>query len=163
MVDSFLSAAGDGAQIVSLGAGSDTRFWRLNDASQTRQTPLGRYVEVDFPQLTAIKAQRIARNRQLTGTLVSADPSSPKPYAVSHGGTALTAANYALLPLDLRGGAATLDADVLPLLDPSKPTLLIAECVFCYMSPDESAAVIQWFGQTFERTAAVIYEMYGLE
>lgn len=29
VVDSFLTAAGARVQIVSLGAGSDTRFWRL--------------------------------------------------------------------------------------------------------------------------------------
>jgi [phosphatase 2A protein]-leucine-carboxy methyltransferase len=29
VVDSFLATAGGDAQIVSLGAGSDTRFWRL--------------------------------------------------------------------------------------------------------------------------------------
>lgn len=130
--------------------------------------PIARYVEVDFPHLTAMKAQRIARNRALTAAL---EPPSPEPgamaapprtYRVSHGGAALTAPNYALLPLDLRN-AASLDEQLLPLLDTSLPTLLLAECVFCYMKEEDSRAVIQWFGSTFPRSAAVIYEMVGLK
>lgn len=90
-------------------------------------------------------------------------PGPSKPYTVSHGGAALSAANYSLLPLDLRQGGPTLDANLLPLLDPSAPTLLLAECVFCYMTEDDSRAVIEWFGNTFARSAAVIYEMVGLK
>lgn len=90
-------------------------------------------------------------------------PPAAKAYIVSHGGAALSASNYSLLPLDLRGGAAILDEHLLPLLDPSAPTLLLAECVFCYMKEEESRAVIQWFGSTFSSSAAVIYEMVGLK
>ncbi|BEI93741.1 uncharacterized protein CcaverHIS019_0602000 [Cutaneotrichosporon cavernicola] len=161
VVDSFLKAARGKVQVVSLGAGSDTRFWRLAE----RGAPVARYVEVDFPHLTAMKAQRIARNRTLTAALASSsDPPSSmvppsKAYTVSHGGAALTAANYALVPLDLR--TSSLD-ELLPLLDTSLPTLLLAECVFCYMEESDSRAVIKWFGSTFPRSAAVIYEMVGL-
>lgn len=90
-------------------------------------------------------------------------PGPSKAYTVSQGGAALSAANYSLLPLDLRGGAPTLNESLLPILDPSAPTLLLAECVFCYMKEDESRAVIQWFENTFARSAAVIYEMVGLK
>jgi len=89
-------------------------------------------------------------------------PAPSKPYTVSRGGTALTSEAYALLPLDLRDRAA-LDADLAPLLDASKPTLLIAECVFCYLPPADSHTVIEWFGARFPRSAAVLYEMCGLE
>ncbi|KLT40540.1 S-adenosyl-L-methionine-dependent methyltransferase [Cutaneotrichosporon oleaginosum] len=158
VVDSFLASAGGEAQIISLGAGSDTRFWRLH----SRDASIARYVEVDFPHLTALKAQRIARNRQLSAALGStSSPSPSSPYTVSHGGAALTAAQYALVPLDLRAPGA-LDA-LTPLLDASRPTLLLAECVFCYMSEEESRRVIQWFGTTFAHAAAAVYEMVGLD
>jgi [phosphatase 2A protein]-leucine-carboxy methyltransferase len=85
-----------------------------------------------------------------------------KAYTVSHGGTALSSTKYALLPLDLRDRWA-LDQLVAPLLDPTKPTLLIAECVFCYLPLADSQFVIQWFGERFARCAAVLYEMCGLE
>ncbi|BEI85964.1 hypothetical protein CcaverHIS002_0602510 [Cutaneotrichosporon cavernicola] len=150
VVDSFLKAARGKVQVVSLGAGSDTRFWRLAE----RGAPVARYVEVDFPHLTAMKAQRIARNRTLTAALASSsDPPSSmvppsKAYTVSHGGAALTAANYALVPLDLR--TSSLD-ELLPLLDTSLPP-----------HPPARRMLIKWFGSTFPRSAAVIYEMVGL-
>lgn len=90
-------------------------------------------------------------------------PLPAKAYTVSQGGAALTSSNYALLPFDLREGISGLQDRLLPLLDSSKPTLLLAECVFCYMEPEDSRAVIEWFGDTFKLSAAVIYEMCGLE
>lgn len=85
-----------------------------------------------------------------------------RPYTVSLGGTALTAKKYALLPLDLRD-VSSLNDHLAPLLDPSKPTLLVAECVFCYLPVQDSQNVIEWFGSTYAHSAAVLYEMCGLE
>ncbi|GMK58312.1 hypothetical protein CspeluHIS016_0503440 [Cutaneotrichosporon spelunceum] len=130
VVDSFIAAgSGDGGkvQIVSLGAGSDTRFWRLAE----RNAPVARYVEVDFPHLTAMKAQRIARSRTLAAALTPAPSqrgsAQDRAYSVSHGGAALTAGNYALVPLDLR--TDSLD-ELLPFLDTALPTLLLADDAF---------------------------------
>lgn len=126
-----------------------------------------RYIEVDFPHLTAVKAQRIARNKVLSSALVADEggltSSAGKAFTVSHGGAALTSSNYALLPLDLREGISGLQTELLPLLDPSKPTLFLAECVFCYMTPEDNRAVIEWIGETFNHSAVVLYEMTGLE
>ena len=141
-----------------------------------------RYVEVDFPHLTSIKAQRIARSPKLSsllGTLSSLSrapsslddkssnmlpPSIPsKPYKVEKGGTQLTGECYILLPLDLRSSPTTsLDQHLLPHVDPSKPVLFLAECVFCYMQPEMSREILGWFGNTFQTVAGVIYEMCGL-
>lgn len=117
-----------------------------------------KYVEVDFPHLTAAKAQRIARNRHLTEALGP----GPKPYTVAHGGAALHSTLYDLVPLDLRN-TASLEAELAPLLDKDTPTLLISECVFCYMTPKQGDDVMAWFLQRFPRTAVVAYEMVGLK
>ena len=50
--------AGLRAQIVSLGAGTDTRFFRLA-ADGTAASALARYVEIDFAETTARKARTI--------------------------------------------------------------------------------------------------------
>ena len=107
--------------------------------------------------MTSLKAQRIARSPRLS-SLLSPTPSE-KPQ-VLHGGQGLTSPRYTLLPLDLR--TDSLD-DVLPYLDTTLPTLFLAECVLCYMTPEQGEDVIRWFGSTFERCMGVIYEMCGLE
>lgn len=87
-----------------------------------------------------------------------------EPFNISRGGTSLTSPLYSLLPFDLRTSpSASLAGHLLPLLDPELPTLFLAECVFCYMRPEESAEIVQWFGRTFWRCVGVVYEMCGLE
>jgi [phosphatase 2A protein]-leucine-carboxy methyltransferase len=92
---------------------------------------------------------------------------------ISRGGTQLETETYALLPIDLRvspptghsttkSSSQTLDA-LVDYVDTSIPTLIIAECVFCYMAPKESADVLSWFASKFENAVAVVYEMCGLE
>ncbi|WWD16185.1 hypothetical protein CI109_100610 [Kwoniella shandongensis] len=204
LIDKFLDQnQGGGAekQIVSLGAGSDTRFWRL--MSRAQPPSLAKYVEIDFPHLTSPKAQRIARSRKLSQYLTKPKSTSPRttsdslttpmtmappnptatttpPFTISQGGTSLQSQNYLLLPLDLRPSPSSssssssnnnnneqtiseiLTSTLLPHLDPTLPTLFLAECLFPYMPPGDSEAVISWFGNEFERCVGVVYEMVGL-
>lgn len=76
----------------------------------------------------------------------------------------LSSSLYTLLPIDLRQSPTkTFNTELLPLFDPTLPLLFLAECVFCYMQPEESREIIGWFGRTFERCCGVVYEMCGLE
>jgi len=171
LVDQFLQRGGK--QVVSLGAGSDTRFWRLMVSllfisrgcwweSRGDRPAIGRYIEIDFPHLTSVKAQRISRSPTLQSPLRSTT-SQGKPYTISKGGTQLTSEIYALLPLDLKSNpATTLTEELLPLLDPLLPTLFLAECVLCYLKPEVGEEIITWFDR-FGDCAGVIYEMCGLE
>ncbi|WRT67426.1 uncharacterized protein IL334_004397 [Kwoniella shivajii] len=172
-------------QIVSLGAGSDTRFWRL--MSQQNPPNIAKYIEIDFPHLTSPKAQRIARQKKLHCLLQSPSCSHPEvsmpstsgapssssstiPYKISQGGTRLDSRFYHLLPMDLRPCPIPkrsihdiLDEYLLPLLDNSKPTLFLAECLFPYMPPEDSLSIISWFGEKFHHSMGVVYEMSGLD
>ncbi|WWC60814.1 uncharacterized protein I303_103390 [Kwoniella dejecticola CBS 10117] len=180
LVDSFLRSGSDveGKQVVSLGAGSDTRFWRL--MSRSKPPNISKYVEIDFPHLTSPKAHRISRSKKLQTPLtssssnsaassVSRDASTPSvPYKISQGGTRLDSSVYTLLPLDLRPTSAQsikalLDETLLPLLNPDLPTLFLAECLFPYMPSQDSQGIINWFGGTFDRCVGVVYEMSGLD
>lgn len=69
IVGRFLTQKGGGPkQIVSLGAGSDSRFWRLQSQDQLAEKLL-HYIELDFPELTAAKIDRIRRNDALSSVL----------------------------------------------------------------------------------------------
>ncbi|KAH7928678.1 leucine carboxyl methyltransferase [Leucogyrophana mollusca] len=157
-------------QIVSLGAGSDTRFWRI--ATGPRKDSLGSYIEIDFPDVTTKKAMAIRKSKVLSDVL-----GPPESVHLSHGGTALHAPKYHLLPVDLRLPPAEVLASCLhDILSSSLPTLLLFECVLVYMTPSASAALIQWFTDYFAGTAnpsgglsnrpgilgGIVYEMFGL-
>ncbi|KAK7691780.1 hypothetical protein QCA50_005183 [Cerrena zonata] len=170
LVDQWLdlaSAEGKQCQIVSLGAGSDTRFWRISTGP--RKDVLASYVEIDFPDNTMKKAMAIRKSRELSNIL-----GAPDNIQLSGGGTGLHAPKYHLLPIDIRKPPAEALGRALhpegrpPCLSSDLPTLLLFECVLVYMKPTESDAVFQWFVDYFSSSNAstalggIVYEMFGL-
>ncbi|KAJ2928657.1 hypothetical protein H1R20_g8458, partial [Candolleomyces eurysporus] len=150
LVEEWLQLArqsGQKAQIVSLGAGSDTRFWRI-ETGQFKDD-LAAYIEVDFPEVTSKKAMAIRKSKEMNALL--GDPSKIQ---VVGGGTGLQSTKYHLLPGDLRKPpsealepalTAKDSAEGEATLSPSLPTLIIFECVLAYMSPEGSSQLLQWF------------------
>ncbi|OSD00268.1 leucine carboxyl methyltransferase [Trametes coccinea BRFM310] len=157
-------------QIVSLGAGSDTRFWRI--ATGPNQDTLARYIEIDFPEITTKKAMAIRKSKDLSSLL-----GKPEDVHLGNGGTALHSPVYSLLAADLRRPPAESLAPLLtagpePPLAPHLPTLLIFECVLVYMTPEASGAILQWFTDYFQNNqpsrdgrgvlGSIVYEMFAL-
>ncbi|CED83439.1 Carboxymethyl transferase [Phaffia rhodozyma] len=69
LVRSFLSGpAQGGGQIISLGAGSDTRFWRLQ-SDPVLKSSIHKYIELDFPEITRQKAGFIRKSKALSDPL----------------------------------------------------------------------------------------------
>ncbi|KAF8504705.1 S-adenosyl-L-methionine-dependent methyltransferase [Russula emetica] len=169
--DWFRLAGRHKVQIVSLGAGSDTRFWRL--ANGPHAAKLQRYIEIDFAENTSRKVMSIRKNRVLSAAL-----GAESDISVHGGGTTLRTPVYNLLPVDLRTppdvSLASLlsvghnDDDGEPMLSPTLPTLLLFECVLAYMNPAASNALIRWFVDYFSTAApggllgGVVYEMFKL-
>ncbi|GAA5915756.1 hypothetical protein JCM6882_003846 [Rhodosporidiobolus microsporus] len=181
LVEQFLSrvagAAGGGqVQVLSLGAGTDTRFWRMRKRWEEEKEKVGewrcrRWVEVDFAEATGAKARVVSSKQDLKGALGGA-------VKIEQGGLGLSSPLYALLPGDLRS-LSSLTASLLspppssspsepaePLLDPFLPTLLLLECVTIYLNPEVTDAVLSWFTSTFggaRGSAVVSYDPFGLE
>ncbi|KAG6850865.1 hypothetical protein H0H93_007483 [Arthromyces matolae] len=149
-------------QIVSLGAGSDTRFWRVETGKYRDR--LARYVEIDFAEVTSKKAMAIRKSRELSLVL-------GEDVKVGNGGTTLHAEKYHLLGMDLRQSPETTLGRISKghelILDPTLPTLLLFECVLVYMEPSASEAILRWFVEYFRpgNTAlgGIVYEMFNLE
>ncbi|KAH8830399.1 S-adenosyl-L-methionine-dependent methyltransferase [Flagelloscypha sp. PMI_526] len=138
-------------QIISFGAGSDTRFWRIE--SSDRQSTLSHYWEFDFAEITTKKAMAIKKHMSLNSLL--GDPSQ---ISLSHGGTCLHSPKYQLLSLDMR---QSLDALLKPVTLPG-----LSFPINSYTRFYKSNAILQWFANHFTgpgaTLAGVVYEMFML-
>lgn len=171
IVESFLSRPFQGKkQIISLGAGSDTRFFRLAADESLRLL----YHEFDFPQVTSRKIAAIQRHKELAaiisefGQVGSPENTTSAPgFQVDTRAGSLRSPCYYIHPIDLR----TLKPGVsLPAgIDSALPTLFISECCLIYLSPNEADDIFRWitssFGQASESTSngvgIVLYEPIG--
>lgn len=137
------------AQILSLGAGSDSLYFRLKTAGHLAGAAVW---EVDFPDVAERKAQRIRDTPDLcalTGPFQSGD----------HGSTlCFESSDYRILGLDLRQLQRLDQALAAAGLDAAFPTLLLAEAVLTYLEPDDAAALIAWAAQRFSNAIFVVYE-----
>lgn len=153
VVRSFLAAPGSGQkQIISLGAGSDTRFFTLatNALNRHGQIPF-RYHEIDYPSVCQRKAQTISMKKGLASILAR---QTIEPIFNGRAGSIYSEA-YCLHPLDL----ATLDkqAELPPKIDANLETLIINEVCLIYLDLADADRVLEWT-RTFDRAAIVLYE-----
>jgi [phosphatase 2A protein]-leucine-carboxy methyltransferase len=144
LVDFFLHVSPDTPkQIVSLGAGTDTRYFRLHDQyPETRMV----YHELDFPTNTAAKLASIQRHAQLYEKLTSKP--APNPMALDPATTSYYSSTYNLHALDLRSLASTADdapTPPLPNLDPTLPTLILSEMCLVYLQAHTVSSIITNF------------------
>lgn len=148
-------------QIISLGAGSDTRPFSLLAKYNTEPTLDGTankliYHELDFAVTTTKKALTIHGTPQLANVIYrEASQVDTPPGAEIH------TSDYHLHAVDLR----TLNAEtsLLPGMDPTLPTLIISECCLCYLQPDESDHVFSFFTNHFSEAGLgmILYEPIG--
>ncbi|GAA6005067.1 leucine carboxy methyltransferase [Rhodotorula paludigena] len=158
-------------QVLSLGAGTDTRFWRLRKqwADAGKDWNCARWVEVDFPEATTAKARTVSTKPDLRSALGG-------DVKIEQGGLALSSPLYTLLPGDLRSLSALSESLLSPStsptygapLSPSLPTLLLVECVLVYLESAATDALLSWFASTWGADggaggAIVEYDPFGLE
>ncbi|TIA68524.1 hypothetical protein E3P92_03731 [Wallemia ichthyophaga] len=148
VINQFLSSTSR-AQIISLGSGSDTRFWRYSGDDR-----IFKYIEVDFDELTSRKIMHIRKSDVLSSKL-------DEDVVIEAGGSRLLSNRYKLLPTDLR--TADLNALINPHVNHDIPTLVLCECVLVYMPQDASNRILRWLGQSFNDVLVLVYEMTGID
>ncbi|KAL4952476.1 leucine carboxyl methyltransferase 1 [Aspergillus filifer] len=150
-------------QIISLGAGSDTRVFRL---LSMRSSPDLVYHELDFA------VNNVAKIKAIRGTpLLQRVLGRPEEVSISEAGDELHTPNYHIHAVDLRTlahggeGNATTAHKLKELVDSSLPTLLLSECCLVYLSPNEASDVVRYFTHTLfpaneksEALALILYE-----
>lgn len=166
LVDAFLSEGADSSprQIVSLGAGTDTRPFRIFAG------PVGReliYHEVDFGVVCRKKLHMVQTNKRLASILPDAAPTAEDGTSWRSSTPAGGGSEYRCHGMDLRGlvddddkpaGGEASPAPRLPGLRTDVPTLVLSECCLCYMSPREAQGVLSYFSSRVGSLSTVIYE-----
>ncbi|KAK4081796.1 uncharacterized protein Triagg1_2537 [Trichoderma aggressivum f. europaeum] len=138
-------------QIVSLGAGTDTRPFRLF-SQQSR--PKLVYHEIDFSVTSAKKLKTVEAVPPLASVLTNR--STGQQDTGSWSSQPLNG-EYFCHGLDIRrlSPAAT---EILPGLRTDVPTLILSECCLCYLSQEESEGVLEYFSSRIPNISVVIYE-----
>lgn len=137
-------------QIVSLGAGSDTRFYNLALPYVKAGTEVAfRYHEIDFPHVCQRKALTMSSKKGLKDILYHGETS---PLVDGRRGS-IYSETYSLHPLDLQD----IHRDKLPGIDPDLETLIISEVCLIYMDVEAADRVLAWT-RMFHKAAVLIYE-----
>ncbi|QPG73098.1 hypothetical protein FOA43_000403 [Brettanomyces nanus] len=160
IIDDFMKQnEGENVQILSLGAGNDTRaFELLPKYHKTLQ-----YFELDFPDSCKVKKFTILTDKRLYAKLfveASANASQlPTDYlSFSSSDGKLDSNCYHLIPSDLR----KLRKEMIPAnFDWTKKTLVLSECCICYMGTEESNQLLEYLRKWLISGLFVVYEPMG--
>lgn len=143
LVNKFLAAdPGAQKQIISLGAGSDTRYFRIISKDPTVKLV---YHELDFPTNVAQKISAIQHTPSLLAVIRSTLSTPSDLQITAH---TLTSPTYNIHPLDLRtlaidpSTSASPPLPTLPHLSTAAPTLLLSECCLIYLSPHDADSIL---------------------
>jgi len=138
---------GRNVQILNLGAGLDTLFFRMHNAGATAN--VSKFVEIDFPEvisrkLVAIQTKPVFQNITKGWKFSLKDCKGDK-YVAFGGDLEQLEDVYSLLKANDINFAA--------------PTLILSECVMCYMNVKASDELIKWSANAFSgNLAMLVYE-----
>eukprot|EP00794_Sanderia_malayensis_P003810 gene3810-4338_t len=133
------------SQVISLGAGFDTTFFRLQEQGMLSNT---RFLEIDFPDVVKRKISAIERNKELLQCV--------GPFTKHDNG--IIANSYALVACDIT------DIKKLNVIMESTsfmkniPSLFISEVVLTYIDKESCSRLIQWANNHFENSMFLMYE-----
>uniref|UniRef100_A0A8D0KFS9 Leucine carboxyl methyltransferase 1 n=1 Tax=Salvator merianae TaxID=96440 RepID=A0A8D0KFS9_SALMN len=154
LLKAFLHKTQCNCQIINLGAGMDTLFWKLKDENLLPR----KYFEVDFPSIVTRKIHTI-----------KSKPPLSKPIMESHSGESLLidahsldSSRYSIIGADLRD-LPKLEENLKKCdMDPCLPTLLMAECVLIYMTHEHSTCLLKWVADMFRTAMFINYEQVNM-
>lgn len=151
-IDKFLKLSGGKGQIINLGAGFDTLYWKLKDAGNS---PVN-FIELDFSNITAKKCYHIKKQKQLIDRLNTEDGE------IRFSSTELHAANYHLMGVDLRHTSDLANKLSQAEVNFNLPTLFLAECVLVYIETNSASSLLQWFSGKFPNSLFINYEQVNM-
>ncbi|CAG5910799.1 leucine carboxyl methyltransferase 1 isoform 1-T1 [Menidia menidia] len=154
LLDAFIKKTECDCQIINLGAGLDTTFWRLKDEKLMPR----KFFEVDFPTVVARKIHYIKTKSPLSKPIIETHSTD----ALLLDGQSLDSDRYCIIGADLRD-ISNMDEKLKKFqLDPELPTLLLSECVMVYMTPLQSSNLAHWAAETFHTAMFINYEQVNM-
>ncbi|XP_056153411.1 LOW QUALITY PROTEIN: leucine carboxyl methyltransferase 1 [Lampris incognitus] len=154
LLDAFIQKTECDCQIINLGAGLDTTFWRLKDENRLPR----KYFEVDFPTVVARKIHNIKTKPPLSKPIIETHSTD----SLLLDGHSLDSDRYCVIGADLRD-ISNLDEKLKKFqLNPEIPTLLLSECVLVYMTPAQSSSLVHWAADTFHTAMFINYEQVNM-
>ncbi|XP_027715408.1 leucine carboxyl methyltransferase 1 isoform X2 [Vombatus ursinus] len=155
LLKAFLKKTECNCQVINLGAGMDTTFWILKDENLLPK----KYFEVDFPMIVTRKLYNIKAKSSLSKPIQELHPEE----SFLLDGHVLDSNRFAIVGADLRDLHSLEEKLKKCNMNTQLPTLLIAECVLVYMTPEQSASLIKWAANTFETAMFINYEQVNMD
>ncbi|PHH88053.1 hypothetical protein CDD83_8052 [Cordyceps sp. RAO-2017] len=138
-------------QIISLGAGTDTRPFRLLESPRSQGLV---YHEIDFEPTCDRKYQIARATAAVSGNWDHVEG----PRGGSWTATWRQGGQYHCHAADLRDIRAGLAAAMGSAIRTDLPTLVLSECCLCYLSHHDAEAVLNFFQSRIAQLAVVMYE-----
>ncbi|KAM6155024.1 leucine carboxyl methyltransferase 1 [Rhynchocyon petersi] len=155
LIKAFLRKTECHCQILNLGAGMDTTFWMLKDENLLPS----KYFEVDFPMIVTRKIHSIKSKPPLSKPIVEIHSED----TLQIDGHMLNSKRFAIIGADLRDLPDLEEKLKKCHMNTQLPTLLIAECVLIYMTPEQSANLLKWAANSFETAMLINYEQVNMD
>jgi len=152
LIDKFFEACDTAVQVINLGAGFDTTFWRLLEEGR----PVKNFVEIDFAGVSARKCHLIKSRKELMG-LVAGEEADIKLSKTELHSTRyhLVSADFTDLPV-LEAKLAESEVSF------SCPTLILAECALVYVDQIKTSRMMSWLAGKFSSCTFVNYEQLNM-
>ncbi|CAO1351500.1 unnamed protein product [Diamesa hyperborea] len=152
-IEKFMEkTGGKNFQIINLGCGFDTLYWRLRENGHQ----VTNFIELDFPTVTAKKCYQIKRNKILLEKIHNEDGE------IRFSPTDLHSSNYHIVGVDLRSVDEVANKLKQSDIDFNLPTIFLAECVLVYIETSNCNNLLKWFGSNFQSAAFVNYEQVNM-
>ena len=138
----------DKIQIISLGCGFDSTYFRLKAESKLKNCY---YYGVDFPEVVQRKQLLIQKQNSLLELIGN--------YQIKD--NALSSNDYKLLPCDLTEFDKLENLFIDHDINFDAPTLLFSECVLTYVEYEKSKDILKWIKRMFLNSIVLLYEQFN--
>jgi len=152
LVDKFFEACDTSVQVINLGAGFDTTFWRLLEEGR----PVKNFIEIDFAGVSARKCHLIKRHKELMG-LVAGEEAD-----IRLSKTDLHSTRYHLVAADFTDIPSLETKLAESEVSFSCPTLILAECALVYVDQNKTSKMMSWLANKFSSCTFVNYEQLNM-